>query len=455
MLASSPGEIIREREGVVDDVGGTKGIVSGKHPRPLQENVRRTIDQIRRDVDTELRRARLGADGEVLVVVVALRGEARLIEQRRREGVRISDVAEVGRDVVRYRVAADRRCAGGAGIGHRTGRILLGQGHAEHIARADRVIDLAHVLRVVGLGRRLREHIARRRGRNQILLEVIERDRTDAGRRDDALRGQRGIRLEVGIGLQERHHRRIGTAVHRLREVALRLQRGIGGHLARRRIGTLFLAFVAEEEEELVAAVDDVRQHDRTAQRRTVLIALEDLPRNALLVVEKRVGVEVLIANVVESRGVHRISAALGDHAHHAAAVAAVLGRVVTLQHAEFGHCIGIRIDHHIVVDQMVVVAAVKQVGDRIGAHAADRIGARLARSVAVLGGRAGLRSQQVERVAPIERQLENGIAVDRGTHGRVLGLHGAGTAFNRDRVLGVAHFELQVDTQSLVDDGF
>ena len=366
--------------------------------------------------------------------------------------MRISDVAEVGRDVVRYRVAADRRRTGGAGIGHRTGRVLLGQGHAEHVARADRVVDLTHELGVVGLGRRLREHIARRRGRNQILLEVIERDRTDAGRRDDALRGQRGIRLEVGIGLQERHYRRIGTAVHRLREVALRLQRGIGGHFARRRIGTLFLAFVAEEEEELVAAVDDVRQHDRTAQRRTVLIALEDLPRNALLVVEKRVGVEVLIANVVESRGVHRISAALGNHAHHAAAVAAVLGRVVTLQHAELGHCIGIRIDHHIVVDQVVVVAAVEQIGHRVRAHAADRVAAGLARRVGIFRRRARLRSQQVERVAPVQRQLVNRIAIHRRAHRRVFGLHRAHAALHGDRVLHVADLERDVDPQRLVD---
>jgi 2-methylcitrate dehydratase PrpD len=116
------------------------------------------------------------------------------------------------------------------------------------------------------------------------------------------------------------------------------------------------------------------------------LVAFQNLARDALFVIEERVGIQVFIAQIVESRAMHGVGPALDHHAHDAAAVAAVFGRVVALQHAEFGHRIGIGVDHDVIVDQVVVqVAAIEQIRHRIGTPAADAVGSGLPGRIAVL----------------------------------------------------------------------
>src|ERR1035441_9927624 len=130
---------------------------------------------------------------------------------------------------------------------------------------------------MVGGGRGLREQIAAPRGGNQSVLEV-------------------------GVCQKERGHVRVRPAIYRLREVALRFQRREGGNLAGRRVGALPLPFVGKEEEQLVAAIDQVRQHDRPAHRNAVLIALQNLARQRLRVIEECVGVEIFVAKIVDRK---------------------------------------------------------------------------------------------------------------------------------------------------------
>ena len=71
------------------------------------------------------------------------------------------------------------------------------------------------------------------------------------------------------------------------------------------RVGVLPLALIGEEEEQLVAAIHHVRHVYRPAHRAAVLVAFQNLPRDALLVVEEGIGIQVFVAQIVESRAVH------------------------------------------------------------------------------------------------------------------------------------------------------
>ena len=96
-------------------------------------------------------------------------------------------------------------------------------------------------------------------------------------------------------------------------------------------------------EKQPVPAVEYFRNPHRTAHFGAKLIALQDVFRNVLLVVEERIGIEVVIANVVEEDAVKVVSSALGDHADDSGAVPSVFGVVVAGQNAELFHRVGIR----------------------------------------------------------------------------------------------------------------
>src|SRR6185369_15362782 len=100
-----------------------------------------------------------------------------------------------------------------------------------------------------------------------------------------------------------------------------------------------------------------------------------------------RIGVEGTVANVLESAAVERGRPGFFHHADDAAGVAAVLGIVVVDEDAKFLDGVGIGIEHEAVAEEVVIFASVEQIGDGIGAAAADAEGAGAA---AGAGSRAG-----------------------------------------------------------------
>ena len=87
-------------------------------------------------------------------------------------------------------------------------------------------------------------------------------------------------------------------------------------------------SLVVHKKEEFVA-------QDRAAERASVLVALQHRTRQALLVVEKVVRIEVGIAHVIVERAVELIGPALTDDADDSTGVAAVFGCIGAFENAE------------------------------------------------------------------------------------------------------------------------
>src|SRR5208282_2049334 len=125
------------------------------------------------------------------------------------------------------------------------------------------------------------------------------------------------------------------------------------------------------KEKEAVFAVHHMGNRDGAAQRGAILIAMQVVPRQAFDLVEEGVGVEIAVAEELKDAAMNGVGAGFGRHADHAGAIPPIFGCVVTGQNAEFGNRIGIGIVNHPVRQNVVVDAAIQQIGDRVWASAA------------------------------------------------------------------------------------
>ena len=129
--------------------------------------------------------------------------------------------------------------------------------------------------------------------------------------------------------------------------------------------------------------------------------------------VEVGIGVEVGVADEIEGAAVNLIGARFGDDADDPGAVAAVLGSVVTGENAEFSDGVRIRIENDAIVDEVVVEAAIEQIGDGIGASAADVETLAAAGVVGIVFGDSRLQKSETKDVTAIERHVDDGAAGD------------------------------------------
>ena len=175
------------------------------------------------------------------------------------------------------------------------------------------------------------------------------------------------------------------------------------------------------------------------------------VPRHAEFVVEERIRVEDRVAGEIKSAAVKFVGARFGHHADHAGGVASILRRVVAGQDPEFGDRIRVRIQDHAVGQQVIVVAAVQQVGNRIRPSAGDAVVSR-AREIRIAFGDARLQQRQIQYVASIQRQVDQLAAGHRLPQRRIFRLHSADLRLHRHRLVRRAHGQRNIKAQRLVD---
>ncbi len=209
-------------------------------------------------------------------------------------------------------------------------------------------------------------------------------------------------------------------------------------------------ALVIAEQERLIAPK---RASDRAAE----FVAPKSLFSPAGTIVEKRVGIELVIAQKLVSAAVKLIAPGLALNNSDGASCGAVLGRVVAGHHAHFLNRIDGR-DHDDAVDpETAVEQAIDEIAVviRVGAIDADLgIGAQ---GVGATGLKAGLpgdgaraKLQQLHERAAIQRRLEDPLVIDEGGDGGGLGLQQRGLGLHFDRFLDVADGELEIDRQGI-----
>ena len=191
--------------------------------------------------------------------------------------------------------------------------------------------------------------------------------------------------------------------------IDLRGRKGVDYAAGRGALGlVLTLPLVADEEEGFVFCEPHSRNAYWPSEGGTKLMTLESIAwqrqtrERVWMLIEEAIGIEGVVAREVECRPVIVIGPRLGHNADDAAAVAPVLRRVVTLQDAELRDGVGIRVEHHAVVQQIIVEASIQKECHRVGTATADAEAAGRAVLV-VLVGDARFQARQVENVAAIQ----------------------------------------------------
>src|ERR1700680_2879621 len=100
--------------------------------------------------------------------------------------------------------------------------------------------------------------------------------------------------------------------------------------------------------------------------RRAELVALQDGDRLAVEVVKKRVGIKRVVAHKLKQAAVYLIGAGFRDYTDDAGAIPAILGGIVAREKTELGYLVRIRQEDRIVIEDVVVEAAIEQIGNRI-----------------------------------------------------------------------------------------
>ena len=194
-----------------------------------------------------------------------------------------------------------------------------------------------------------------------------------------------------------------------------------------------------------------MRNLDRAAESRAKLVPLQNGTGSVRKVIEKGVGIEIVVANVVVCAPMHFIRSRLGHHTDDAARVPAVFRVVIACQDAKFFDRIGVGIHHYIISHQVGVQPAIQKVRDR-GRPVA---GNTEAMSPCIVVGRSdpGLQQRQTKHIAAIEWKVFDRFAghrfTDCGIHGLDTGNHG----IDGNRLLLGAENQRNVVAIGLVDE--
>ena len=206
----------------------------------------------------------------------------------------------------------------------------------------------------------------------------------------------------------------------------------------------LALTLVSNEEEKTVL-------QDRTAHGAAELLALQVVSRQALLLVEIRVGVEGGVAREIKCAAVQLICARLGNDADDSGAIASVLCRVIAGENAELFDRVGIGIQNHSVAQQIVIHAAIEQERHRIRSATCDAEGAG-AVIVRIVLGNARLQLGQVQHVAAVQGKIHDRAAGHRLADGRVFGFNVRSQPGNFHDLVQGPYFQAQVHFFLLID---
>ena len=229
-----------------------------------------------------------------------------------------------------------------------------------------------------------------------------------------------------------------------------------GGERHRRRPGQrlgLAQALPVEHEEQPVAAVQQVGDDDRAAQRRAVLVALERRDR-PIVAIEVVLGVERRMARELEHRAMELVGARLGGGVDLRDGPA-VLGVEQAGEDVELLQRVHRRQQHVGVEVQVGVLDPVERVVVEVDALAGDVEGEAVAlpaHALLALAGRRPVRGRardqrgELQVVASVERQLDDRAVLDDRADRGVLGLQERRAALDLDHLGELADFQRERD---------
>jgi len=291
-------------------------------------------------------------------------------------------------------------------------------------------------------------------GRRQ-RIDVHERlsVRADPTGRDDVVRERlAGERIDDRACAAEERVRR----VQQLAEVAAPHRRGRHGERRRRRVAAPDPFFTPEEKELAAVGVEAAGQQHRSAEVKSPLIEAVRIgavrqSRIAAAIPLPLVRVERGVAVVLEAVAVELLRAALGDEPNLTRRGAAVLRPVICGEDLHlFDRVDVLRAEHRSRGARPRRDGAVNRHEVFVGARAVDAeaavrhtVGIERADGAAA---HARLQRREVDRVAPVQRELLNLARLDRARDLRRRRLHEGGAGGHRDRFLEAAELELGVD---------
>ena len=391
--------------------------------------------------------------GAQLIPVVVPERDA--VHQRRRDHAIPVEAIDVGVRVLVAEVVERHRQAAARAVARRHDQHFAPvHQEAEAILARQVVIDLdAELVPRVGVdlvARRVGEVVAdaRQVGPHRRQLDHLAADAAEALDRDLVVRER--IADEAGAVRVGPRRRRIvdgnqlAARVAPLREVAVVHRRDRDGDGLRRRRRLVAVGLVGGEEERLVAAVVQLRDHHGAAEHAAEIV-LRDLRLGASeRLAEEVVGVEGVVAHELEDLAAPLVGARARDEADRAAAGMAEL----RLEPVGVDRELGDGLDRRRVERRP---EALLERRARRGRHAVDRqipaafLAAAdddVAAAAVAAGAGLGLRRDQaeVERrsqlAADDERQVLDELAADRGRHLDAVGLDLPRLGRHRDRVL-------------------
>ena len=196
------------------------------------------------------------------------------------------------------------------------------------------------------------------------------------------------------------------------------------------------------EEEGLILA-------DRPAQLKAILVQLDERLVQSLGLGIEFIGVQRRIAEELEGRAVELVGAAARRHRDISAGVTSLFGRRIRRRHFEFLYVVRVQpenVVHRIRVGVLIGLNAVDGDVHRAGAGAVDADGATGALH------HAGLVNQQVQGIAPVQRQGFDGLMLHHIAQRGVVSLQRFGGRLDVDRLGGRADIERGIHGGGCVD---
>ena len=218
--------------------------------------------------------------------------------------------------------------------------------------------------------------------------------------------------------------------------------------------------FIVAHEEQLVFPVEDFRDDHRAAECAAVLVPLEGILRRTSRPERIVLGVHLFVPQELKRRPVVLVAAALGQHVDLRRRPAE-LSRINTCLHLEFLQRVNRRLNHEGVEVRIGVLHTVQRIvveRATLPAHRNAVFRPETALPRTRLAGRReprrSVRSQrnQLQVVAPIQRQLHNALVLDHRAQRRILCRQQRHCPGNFNRFRYRAHRHIKVQTHRLLN---
>jgi hypothetical protein len=477
-------EVVAELEGVAEPLADHPAVMAEPpEPRGLDPRQAAVARELRDSQDAVLGWdiARVVAVGLEPIRALAAEPEARLVDEARREHVRVAEGEAV--DAHGLRALGEAAAVGIALEGRRPQLVVVGEAVAcEHPIVLAEVVVHAHVegVRVVGVGPvhdvvvvqprqggfRIEHHQPEGVGVDPADGDDVARERiADVARGRDDAAGDRidlsDLELAGGGGIEdraagERAAEDVGADGAALQRDEVREVGEPAGALARRGHGLVPDPGLLDERPLVVGEPEGLAFRDRAARGEAELVGLVLALRHARPVREEVVGVEAVVAVELPGAAVELVAPRFERGVEHRAAGAAVLGAERAGEDLELGDGVDGRLDHvgHAAQEVDVAVVVVDAVEQVVVLGRLDAVGGEHERGARADVRRDDSRRQSGEKgvVTTVERQVVDDVARDNLAEGAGLRLEQGGVGRHLHRLGHVSGSEGEVHHGLLLD---